>query len=60
VEVYTNFRELGEGVVDFPNIFKVLDDAGYDGFFTVELDRSRYSNMKSAEISMAYMKKTYL
>lgn len=59
VEVYTNFRELGEGVVDFPGVFKVLDDVGYDGYLTVELDRSRYSNKESAAISMAYMKKTY-
>ncbi|NLM76663.1 MAG: TIM barrel protein [Ruminococcaceae bacterium] len=59
VEVYTNFRELGEGVIDFPSIFQILDDVGYDGYFTVELDRSRFSHKESAARSMAYMKKTY-
>ena len=59
VEVYTNFRELGEGIVDFPAIFKILDDAGYDGFFTVELDRSRFGNKKSAIMSIKYLKEHY-
>jgi inosose dehydratase len=59
VEVYSNFRELGEGLVDFPAIFKILDDVGFDGHLTAELDRSRFSNKKSAEISLAYLKKHY-
>ncbi|HOJ09590.1 MAG TPA: sugar phosphate isomerase/epimerase [Clostridiales bacterium] len=59
VEVYTNFRELGEGIVDFPSIFKILDDAGYDGFLTAELDRSRFGNKESAIMSMNYLKANY-
>jgi inosose dehydratase len=59
VEVYTNFRELGEGVIDFPGIFKVLDSAGYDGFLTAELDISRFTNKQSAIMSMNYLKAHY-
>ncbi|NMB96059.1 MAG: sugar phosphate isomerase/epimerase [Clostridiaceae bacterium] len=59
VEVYTNFRELGEGIVDFPSIFKILDDVGYDGYLTAELDRSRFGNKESAIMSMKYLKANY-
>jgi inosose dehydratase len=59
VEVYTNFRELGEGGIDFPSIFKILDDAGYDGFLTAELDISRFGHRESAAITMAYLKAHY-
>lgn len=59
VEVYGNFRELGEGIVDFPSVFKVLDDAGYDGYLTAELDLSRFGNKESAVMSMQYFKTHY-
>jgi len=59
VEVYSNFRELGEGIVDFPAVFKVLDDVGYDGYLTAELDMSRFGNKKSAEISLKYLREHY-
>jgi len=59
VEVYTNFRELGEGIVDFPSIFKILDHTGYDGFLTAELDSSRFSNKESAIMTMKYLKANY-
>ena len=59
VEVYTNFRELGEGIVNFPAIFKILDEVGYDGYLTAELDRSRFGNKESAAMTLAYLKKNY-
>jgi inosose dehydratase len=59
VEVYSNFRELGEGIVDFPSIFRILDSVGYDGFLTAELDRSRFGNKESAITSMKYLKASY-
>jgi len=59
VEVYSSFRELGEGIVDFPAVFSILDDSGYDGFLTVELDRSRFTNKESAVMSMKYLKENY-
>lgn len=56
-EIYSNFLELGEGDVNFPAIFKILEDAEYDGFLTLELDNSRFSNKQSAVMNMNYMKK---
>jgi sugar phosphate isomerase/epimerase len=32
------FPVLGEGVVDFPRIFKTLKDANFDGPLTMELE----------------------
>ncbi len=55
-EVYANFRELGEGNVDFPSVFASLKSVGYDGFLCAELDRSRFSNKISAEMTMKYLK----
>jgi inosose dehydratase len=59
VEVYTNFRELGEGIVDFSSVFNILDSVGYDGFLTAELDRSRFGNKESAVMSMKYLMDNY-
>lgn len=56
-EIYSDFLELGEGEVDIPGFLKVLDDAGYGGYLTLELDRSRYSNQESAAMNMRYMRK---
>lgn len=59
VEVYTTFRELGEGEINFPKIFDTLRSIGYTGFLTTELDHSRFSNQRSAEISLAYLQKHF-
>lgn len=59
VEVYSNFRELGEGVVDFPSIFALLKKVNYDGYLCIELDGSRTSNKESAAMSLEYMKKNW-
>jgi len=56
-EIYSNFLELGEGDVDIPGCLKVLENTEYDGFLTIELDKSRFSNIKSAEMNKAYMEK---
>lgn len=37
---YDTFSELGKGQVDFPSLTKILLDNGYDGWITIELDRS--------------------
>ena len=55
-EIYSSFLELGEGTVDFPAIFKILENVKYEGFLTIELDKSRFSNKQSAEMNMKYMK----
>jgi inosose dehydratase len=50
-----NFRELGRGVVDFLGIKAILEQAGFDGYLTVELDMPRVCGYKSAAISRLYL-----
>jgi len=57
VEVYTSFRELGEGDIDFASVFDVLKKANYDGYLCLELDRTRFGNKESAIMNLDYMKK---
>lgn len=51
------FAELGEGFVPYPEIFKVLDAAGFNGWLIVETDRTtRESPLASARISREYLR----
>ncbi len=51
------FAELGEGMVDFPAMFDILNAAGYDGWLIVETDRTtKPTALESAKISRAYLK----
>lgn len=59
VEVYSNFRELGEGDIDFPAIFAILKSVNYDGYLCGELDRSRTTNKESAAITMKYLRENW-
>jgi inosose dehydratase len=53
------FFELGKGGVDFPAIKKHLDQIGWHGWLTVELDSSPYRPPKeSARISKNYIENT--
>jgi inosose dehydratase len=53
------FFELGKGGVDFPSIKKHLDQIGWHGWLTVELDSSPYRPPKeSARISNNYIENT--
>ncbi len=59
VEVYSDFLELGEGDIDFKPIFDLLKENNYDGYLTIELDRTRFTHKKSAEMNMKFMKENY-
>lgn len=59
VEVYSNFRELGEGDINFKGVFDVLKSVNYDGYLCLELDRSRFGNKESAVMNLDYMKKNW-
>jgi len=48
MEVYSNFRELGCGIVDFKKVFEILKKAGYNGPLCEELDMAPVSNAESA------------
>jgi inosose dehydratase len=53
---YSGFRELGRGLVNFPEIVRILEGAGFDGVLCVELDQPRVCGYKSAAISRAYLR----
>lgn len=50
------FTELGNGNVDFEEIFGVLRDRGYSGWITGELDMTRGTPEESARISRDYLR----
>jgi len=53
------FFELGKGGVDFPAIKARLDEIGWRGWLTVELDSSPYRPPKeSARLSREYIEKS--
>ncbi|MGQ9607732.1 MAG: sugar phosphate isomerase/epimerase family protein [bacterium] len=54
-----NFPPLGEGVVDFPSIFRILNEVGFYGPFTFELESTSADEMSEAlEKSVNYLKRT--
>ncbi len=50
------FCELGQGSVDFKALFKVLDESGFDGWASVELDVAYRSRLESARMSRDYLR----
>ena len=51
------FAELGEGFVDFPTVFDILRDAGFQGWIIVETDvTQKPTALESAIISRNYLK----
>jgi inosose dehydratase len=38
------FKPLGQGDINFPAIFRVLDDIGYDGWFVIEQDKRLHAD----------------
>lgn len=55
MEVYTNFCELGTGIVDFPKVFEILKSVGYDGPLCEEIDWPPVSNYLSARNNFQYI-----
>lgn len=53
------FPPLGDGIVDFPEIFRILNEVGFHGPFTFELESTKKEEMESAlEKSVNYLRKT--
>ncbi len=51
------FTELGEGLVDFPAVFAILKDAGFQGWVVVETDVTQKATaLESATISRDYLR----
>lgn len=50
------WTEVGDGDIDFPKVFQILDDAGYNGWLTVETDVTQQQTpADSARISREYL-----
>lgn len=50
------FTELGQGFVDFPAVFKLLDGVDFSGWLIVETDVTQQPTaLQSAQISRAYL-----
>ena len=53
------FPPLGDGIVDFPEIFRILNEAGFHGPFTFELESTKREEMAAAlEKSVNYLRRT--
>ncbi|MFC1714482.1 sugar phosphate isomerase/epimerase family protein [Candidatus Poribacteria bacterium] len=53
------FPPLGEGVVDFPEVFRILNEIGFHGPFTFELESTKGEEMASAlEKSVNHLRET--
>ncbi len=53
------FPPLGDGVVNFPEIFRILNGVGFYGPFTFELESTKREEMAAAlEKSVNYLKRT--
>lgn len=54
-----NFPPLGDGVVNFPEVFRILNGVGFYGPFTFELEATSAEEMpKALEKSITYLRKT--
>jgi inosose dehydratase len=53
------FPPLGEGIVDFPEVFRILNEVGFYGPFTFELESTKKEEMAQAlEKSVNYLRST--
>lgn len=53
--IIPDFVELGQGIIDLPALVRVLKEADYDGWVTVELDRSTRGARLSLEMNKDYL-----
>ena len=52
------YTELGEGCINYPALFELLDQAGFDGWVIVETDVTQLATpLESAVVSRNYLKK---
>ena len=53
-----NIREMGQGVIDFPGVMKILKEIKFKGWLNVEQDYTTLNPLESATISMKYINGT--
>jgi len=49
------FIELGAGTIDFPAVWEVLREAGYEGWIMVDLDYTRLPPLESSRVNKRYL-----
>jgi inosose dehydratase len=54
-----DFIELGEGIVDFGKVKKVLESIGYNGWLVAELDRSKHPPLESAKMQRRFIREVF-
>jgi inosose dehydratase len=59
MEVYSDFCELGTGIVDFKSIFEILKGVNYTGPLCEELDIAPVSNAESAKNNYDFLVNNY-
>ena len=57
VPIMTCFKPLGEGTVNFAEVFKILESVNYTGPLCIELDKPPVSNVESAKANYDYLSK---
>ena len=50
-----NVIELGRGVIDFPELHRILKSVNYKGWITIDLDNARISPRESARVQREYI-----
>lgn len=50
------FVELGRGQIDFPALFAILQQAGFDGWIVDDMDYSAYAALESASACRDYLR----
>ncbi|MCQ6559648.1 hypothetical protein [Paenibacillus mendelii] len=58
-EALPDFCELGLGVIDFPPFIDGLNEIGYAGWLTVEIDHSPYSALRSLKYAIIWIIRIY-
>lgn len=53
--IIPDFVEFGEGEIDLPALMRVLKEANYDGWITIELDKSVRGARKSLQMNKEYV-----
>jgi len=51
------FTEIGEGEIDFPLIFDILSEAGFDGWLIVERERTNLTPEESVRRATEYLRR---
>ena len=54
-----SYRLMGDGDLPMEDLMRALKSVNYDGFLCAELDRSRFGNKISAEMSLKFLKENW-